>query len=94
MSKPKYLSKGKRKTNANLQQLEAQAREMRASEFVRVSVERAELKISPYSHARVVEALKQGQEVTVLANSTYWYRVRSEDGQEGWVPHSAVETRR
>jgi Bacterial SH3 domain len=76
---------------ANLQQLEAQARKLRASEFVRVSAERAELKASPYSHARVVTALKQGQEVTVLIKSAYWFRVRSEDGQEGWVFHSALE---
>jgi hypothetical protein len=76
---------------ANLQQLEAQARKIRASEFVRISAERAELKASPYSHARVVAALKQGQEVTVLVKSAYWFRVRSEDGQEGWVSHSALE---
>jgi hypothetical protein len=76
---------------AHLQQLEAQARQMRASEFVRIGVERAELKAWPYAHARVVEALKQGQEVTVLAKSAYWYRVRSEAGQEGWLSHSVLE---
>jgi Bacterial SH3 domain len=75
----------------NLRQLEAQARKLRASEFVRISAERAELKASPYSHARVVAALKQGQEVTVLVKSAYWFRVRSEDGQEGWVSHTALE---
>jgi hypothetical protein len=78
---------------ANLEQLELQVRQMRASEFVRIRAERAELKALPYAHARVVVALKQGQEVTVLARSTYWYRVRSEDGQEGWLSHAAVETR-
>ena len=77
---------------AALQQLEAQSRQARTSEFVRVSVERAELKTSPYAHARSIEALKQGQEVTVLAKSTYWYRVRAEDGQEGWLSHAAVES--
>jgi len=76
---------------ANLRQLEAQARKIRASEFVRINAERAELKASPYSHARVVAALKQGQEATVLVKSAYWFRVRSEDGQEGWVSHSALE---
>jgi len=77
---------------AKLAQLESQVRQMRASEFVRIRAERAELKASPYAHARVVEVLKHGQEVTVLARSTYWYRIRSEDGQEGWVSHAAVET--
>lgn len=76
---------------ANLQKLEDQSRQIRTSEFVRVRSERAELKASPYSHARVIEALKQGEQVTVLARSTYWFRVRSEDGQEGWLHHSAVE---
>lgn len=76
---------------ANLQKLEDQSRQIRTSEFVRVRAERAELKASPYSHARVIEALKQGQELTILAKSAYWLRVRSEDGQEGWLHHSAVE---
>jgi hypothetical protein len=76
---------------ANLDKLEAQARQLRASEFVRVKSDRAELKVLPYAHARVVEALKKGQEVTVLAKSTYWYQVRSEDGQEGWISHVLLE---
>ena len=78
---------------ATLQQLEAQSRKARTSEFVRINAERAELKSLPYSHARSIEALKQGQEVTVLAKSAYWYRVRAEDGQEGWVSHASVESR-
>ncbi len=77
--------------HANLDKLEAQARQLRASEFVRVKSDRAEIKILPYSHARVVEALKKGQEVTVLARTNYWYQVRSEDGQEGWISHTLLE---
>ena len=76
---------------ANLEKLEDQTRQIRTSEFVRVRRERAELKASPYAHARVIEALKQGQPLTILSKSTYWLRVRSEDGQEGWLHHSAVE---
>jgi hypothetical protein len=77
--------------HAALDRLEAQARQMRASEFVRVKSDRAELKVLPYSHAHVVEALKKGQEVTVLAKSAHWYQVRSEDGQEGWISHAVLE---
>ena len=77
--------------HASLDKLEAQARQLRASEFVRVKSDRAEIKVLPYSHARVVEALKKGQEVTVLARTTYWYQVRSEDGQEGWISHMLLE---
>jgi hypothetical protein len=75
----------------NLQKLEDQSGQIRRAEFVRVRAERAELKASPYAHARVIEALKPGQELTILAKSAYWLRVRSEDGQEGWLHHSAVE---
>jgi hypothetical protein len=77
--------------HANLDKLEAQARQLRAAEFVRVKSDRAELKVLPYAHARVVESLKKGQEVTVLAKSAYWYQVRSEDGQEGWISHALLE---
>src|ERR1700693_321049 len=77
--------------SANLDVLETQARQLRSSEFVRVKSERAELKALPYAHARVVEALKKGQEVTVLAKSAYWYQVRSEDGKEGWISHTLLE---
>jgi hypothetical protein len=77
--------------SANLDKLEAQARQLRTSEFVRVKSDRAELKALPYAHARVVEALTKGQEVTVLAKSTYWYQVRSEDGKEGWISHALLE---
>jgi Bacterial SH3 domain len=76
---------------ANLDKLEAQARKLRASEFLRIRAERAEIKASPYSHARVIEALTKGQEVTVLARSSYWYQVRSENGQEGWISHALLE---
>jgi Bacterial SH3 domain len=78
---------------AKLHRLEAEAQKLRSAEFLLVSVERAELKVQPYAHARPLEALKKGQQVTLLAKSSYWVRVRSEDGQEGWLPHSAVEAR-
>ncbi|PYX37856.1 MAG: hypothetical protein DMG81_13145 [Acidobacteria bacterium] len=77
--------------SANLDRLEAQARQLRTSEFVRVKSDRAELKALPYAHARVVEALTKGQEVTVLAKSSYWYQVRAEDGKEGWISHASLE---
>lgn len=76
---------------AELQQLEAQVRQLRKAEYVRVSAEGAELRILPYGHARVVEALKRGEEVTILAKIHTWYQVRSEDGQQGWVTHTFLE---
>jgi hypothetical protein len=79
--------------SAKLRQLETEARKLRASEFVRVEAERAEMKSLPYSHAHVVESLTRGQEVTVLSKSEYWCRVRSEDGQEGWIANASLEAR-
>ena len=76
-----------------LRQLETEARKLRGSEFVKIEAERAELKALPYSHAHVVEALTRGQEVTVLDQSEYWCRVRSEDGQEGWIAKTSLEVR-
>ena len=76
---------------AGLEKLETQARQLRSAEFVRVKADRAELKALPYAHARVVEALKKDQEVTILAKSDYWYQVRAEDGKEGWISHSLLE---
>lgn len=76
---------------ANLEKLEAEIRRMRTSEFAHVSVERTEMKAQPYAHAPAIEALKKGHEVTILARSIYWYRVRSEDGQEGWISHKDLE---
>jgi Bacterial SH3 domain len=77
--------------SANLDKLEAQARQLRTAEFVRVKSDRAEIKALPYAHAHVVEALTKGQEVTVLAKSNYWYQVRAEDGKEGWISHALLE---
>ena len=79
--------------SANLDKLQAQARQLRTAEFVRVKSDRAELKALPYAHAHVVQSLTKGQEVTVLAKSTYWYQVRSEDGKEGWISHALLEVR-
>ena len=77
--------------SAGLEKLEAEARQLRSAEFVKVKADRAELKALPYMHARAVEALARGQEVTVLAKSAYWYQVRSEDGKEGWISRSLLE---
>jgi hypothetical protein len=76
---------------AKLKELESQAQRIRAAEFVRIRAERVELRASPYSRAPIVEALRQGQEVTILTKSAHWCRVRSDDGQEGWAPYSTLE---
>ena len=91
----KALADQKAKLDAesgNLHQLESHAQQLRQASVVRVSADWAELKALPYAHSRGMQFLKKGQEVTILATSPYWYRVRSSDGQEGWIYHLLMES--
>jgi hypothetical protein len=78
--------------SATLRQLQAQAEQLRQGPSGRISALRAELKFLPYAHAPTVAALNKDERVTILARSAYWYRVRSADGQEGWLHHQVLET--
>jgi len=51
----------------------------------------AELKTGPYQAASVVEQLSQGDAVTVLQETPYWYRVQSASGKRGWVYRLMLE---
>jgi hypothetical protein len=77
--------------NAALSQLEARAQQLRTIAMARIGVERAEMKAFPYVHAQAAQVLGRGDEVTILVKSPYWYRVRSAEGQEGWLHHSDLE---
>jgi hypothetical protein len=75
-----------------LRQLQARAAQLRQGPAVRISVLRAELKAFPYAHSPAVAALAKDEQVTILAKSAYWYRIRSADGQEGWIHHRMLES--
>jgi len=77
--------------SANMRQLQDLVSEARRSVILHVTAQRAEMKMFPYHHADTVQALKQGQEVTVIVTTPSWYRVRSADGQEGWIFRSLLE---
>lgn len=49
------------------------------------------LKTQPYNHASTILPLKKGQVVTVLSTSKYWYRVRTQTGEEGWIYYLFLE---
>jgi hypothetical protein len=88
------LADEKEKLEADRQALEkAQSRltRLQGPARGRVRAPLAELKIAPYSHSRAVTTVKQDQQVTILASSPYWYRVRSEDGQVGWIHRDQLE---
>jgi hypothetical protein len=78
--------------SATLEKLQARAEQLRHGPSARVSALRAELKAFPYAHSPTVAALSKDEQVTILAKSAYWYRVRSADGQEGWIHHRMVES--
>ena len=50
----------------------------------------ANLREGPGTRARIVGVLKQGTRVEVLEEKEQWYRVRAEDGREGWIAESVT----
>jgi len=77
--------------SATMRQLQDHVTETRKSVILHVAAQRAEMKTFPYHHADTLQALKQGQEVTLIATTPYWCRVRSAEGQEGWIFRSLLE---
>ena len=43
------------------------------------------LKTLPYNLSSTILTLEKGEAVSVLATSKYWYRIRTEKGEEGWI---------
>ncbi|HUO34250.1 MAG TPA: SH3 domain-containing protein [Candidatus Acidoferrum sp.] len=43
------------------------------------------LKAEPYDHASTLLQLAKGKVVTVLSTTRYWYKIRTEEGVEGWI---------
>jgi len=65
--------------------LEQQLKQLQFDTQGRIKAEAIPLKSDPYNHASTIEPLKKGQIVTVLTTSKYWYKVRTESGEEGWI---------
>jgi len=51
----------------------------------RIKTDGIPLKADPYDHASTILSLPKGKVVTVLSTTRYWYRVRTEEGVEGWI---------
>lgn len=79
------------KANANLEQVHGRLQQLKATTTAHIVAARAELKALPYSHSASIHVLEKGQEVIILMKTAYWYRVRSTDGQEGWIYHADLE---
>jgi len=77
--------------NAEVKELQKRSAQLRALSVVKTKSAAALLKSSPYAHAETFSALTQGQELDVLYRTPSWYRVRTSDGQIGWVYASFLE---
>jgi hypothetical protein len=49
------------------------------------------LKASPYDHSATIALLDKGEQITVITTTKYWYRLRRESGQEGWIYYVFLE---
>ena len=67
------------------QELEKQLEKMRFNTEGQVRTEGVPLKALPYNQSSTILTLQKGEDVTVLATSKYWYRIRTPKGEEGWV---------
>ncbi|MGH7331591.1 MAG: SH3 domain-containing protein [Candidatus Rokuibacteriota bacterium] len=61
-----------------------------ATSVLYVSVQRANFRQAPDVKARILAVLTKGTKLTVLDKSAQWYRVRLDDGKEGWVAESVT----
>ncbi len=72
---------------------EPTSRERPATSVVFVAVQRANLRQSPDVKARILAVLTKGTKLTVQEKSAQWYRVRLDDGKEGWVAESVTSAK-
>lgn len=49
------------------------------------------LKASAYDHSSTILTLQKSENVTVLTTTKYWYRIRTEKGDEGWIYYAFLE---
>jgi uncharacterized protein YgiM (DUF1202 family) len=64
-----------------------------AASVLYVGVQRANFRQGPDLKARILAVVTKGTKLTVLEKSGQWYRVRLDDGKEGWVAESVTSTK-
>ena len=65
----------------------------RAGSILYIAVQRANFRQTPDLKARILAVLTKGTKLTVIEKSAQWYRVRLDDGKEGWVAESVTSTK-
>jgi hypothetical protein len=78
-------------TKATVQKLQQREKQLAFNTMGIVKSDRVPLKASPYSHASNVLTLEKSEKVTVLTTTKYWYRIRREHGEEGWLYYVFLE---
>jgi uncharacterized protein YgiM (DUF1202 family) len=64
-----------------------------ATSVLYISVPRANFREGPDVKAKILSVLTRGTKLTVLEKSAQWYRVRLDDGKEGWVAESVTSAK-
>jgi hypothetical protein len=72
-------------TRVTVQKLQQHEKQLEFNTMGIVKSNGVPLKASPYSHASNVVMLQKSEKVTVLTTTKYWYRIRREHGDEGWL---------
>jgi Bacterial SH3 domain len=71
--------------NHQISELQKRSQQLRQSTLAQVKAAVAELKAAPYTRAPAIAKLERGQQLTVLGRAPYWCRVKTSDGNKGWV---------
>jgi hypothetical protein len=79
---------------AREQELRKQLEGRQSVEAARIRTTSATLKAEPYNQSKIVQALSQGEMVTVLLRTASWYRVQTTDGTQGWIYRLMLEDAR
>ncbi|MCI0548771.1 MAG: SH3 domain-containing protein [Candidatus Rokubacteria bacterium] len=61
-----------------------------ARRVVQIKTDQANLRESPGTRGKVIRVLRKGTKLTVLEAREQWFRVRLDDGREGWVAESVT----
>jgi len=59
-----------------------------------VSVARANLRAGPDTNSKILAVLLKGTKLEVVSKANQWYRVRLDNGTEGWIAESVVTSTR
>lgn len=55
-----------------------------------VNVGKANVREKPDTKAKILQVLSKGTKLTVVSKGHQWYRVRLDDGTQGWIAESVV----